>query len=71
MLDIDVWEGASGASRDAPRFGLKSNSVSNARKKIRKSTQKIERFYKNLTIFYPLFVTKANFRRGKTKKKQF
>ena len=34
---IDVWEGASGASHDAPRSGLKSNSVSNARKKIRKS----------------------------------
>ena len=41
---IDVWEGASGASRDAPRFGLKSNSVSNARKKIRKSTKKMEDF---------------------------
>jgi len=41
---IDVWEGASGASLDAPRFGLKSNSVSNARKKIRRSTQKIEDF---------------------------
>ena len=34
---IDVWEGASGASRDAPRFGLKSNSVSNARKKLEKA----------------------------------
>ena len=43
-MSIDVWEGASGASRDAPRFGLKSNSVSNARKKIRKSTKKIEDF---------------------------
>ena len=35
QTDIDVWEaasGASGASRDSPRFGLKSNSVSNARK---------------------------------------
>ena len=30
---IDVWEGASGASHDAPRFSLKSNLVSNARKK--------------------------------------
>ena len=35
--DIDVWEGASGASRDAPRFGLKSNLVSNARKKLVKT----------------------------------
>ena len=31
-IHIDIWEGASGASADAPRFGLKSNSVSNARK---------------------------------------
>ena len=28
-IGIDVWEGA---SRDAPIFGLKSNSVSNAKK---------------------------------------
>ena len=40
--DIDVWEGTSGASRGAPRFGLKSNSVSNSRKKIRKSTKKLK-----------------------------
>ena len=30
LVGIDVWEGALGASADAPRFGLKSNSVSNA-----------------------------------------
>ena len=35
LSGIDVWDGASGASRDAPRFGLKSNSVSNARKQVR------------------------------------
>ena len=46
MTTEDVWEGASGASRDAPRFGLKSNSVSNAREKIRKGTKKIEDFNK-------------------------
>ena len=39
---IDVWEGASGASRDAPRFGLKSNSVSNARKKLVKREFQLE-----------------------------
>ena len=31
---IDVWEGASVASSDASIVGYKSNSVSNARKKI-------------------------------------
>jgi len=35
VIGIDVWEGAS---------GLKSNSVSNARKKFRKNTKKIEDF---------------------------
>ena len=34
---IDVWEGASGASRDAPIFGLKSSSVSNAKEKLAKT----------------------------------
>ena len=32
LIDIDVWEGASGASADTPRFDLKSNLVSNEKK---------------------------------------
>jgi len=39
-VSIDVWKGASGASRDAPRFGLKSNSVSNAKRKLEKAPKK-------------------------------
>ena len=35
VCPIDVWEGA---SRDAPRFGLKSNSVSMQEKKRKSST---------------------------------
>ena len=41
----DVWKGASEASADAPRFGLKSSSASNARKKL-VITYKIEDFTK-------------------------
>ena len=42
--NIDVWEGASGASQDAPIFGLKSNLVSKARKK------KLAKTWKKLKI---------------------
>ena len=34
-VDIDVREGASGASRDAPRFGLKCYLVSNGEKNVK------------------------------------
>ena len=43
-IGIDVWEEASGASHDAPRFGLKRNSVSNARKQVRSNKDVSKKF---------------------------
>ena len=44
FINIDVWEGASGASRDAPRFGLKCHAVLNGE---RKNVDKLEKTKKN------------------------
>ncbi len=43
-MSIDVPEGASGASRDAPRFGLKCHSVSNGERKNIENSEKIKKF---------------------------
>ena len=60
LLFIDVWEGASGASRDAPRFGLKCHSVSNGERKNIENSEKIKKFailpsFLNETVFCKLF----------------
>ena len=44
VVGIDVREGASGASRDAPRFGLKCYLVSNGERKNIENLEKIKKF---------------------------
>ena len=51
IVPIDVPEGASGASRDAPRFGLKCHSVSNGERKNVENSEKIRKIF-NFTHFF-------------------
>ena len=63
-MPIDVWEGASGASRDAPRFGLKCHSVSNGERKNIENSEKIKKFailpsFLSETVFFNSFCRTA------------
>ena len=68
-IAIDVWEGASGASADAPRFGLKINLVSSARKELVKTFEKMN-ILLYFTQLYLIIVIEVIFQRGKGKKQQ-